>query len=116
MRVNFFLALMAVAMSCVLGYLFYNVCGSHENAMLCGIVTTVTMIATLVPMMAIKVESSRVSVNLRILSSIGFFILFGLNLGYAIFGIVVSYYLIVNALCLIIFIIGYYNLLNIKNI
>ena len=116
MKVNIFLALMAVAMSCVLGYLFYNVSGSQENATLCGIVTTVTMIATLVPMMAIKVESARVSVNLRILSSIGFFVLFGLNLGYAIFGIVVPYYVIFNAIFFIMFLVGYYNLSRIKNV
>ena len=67
--VNVIPAIIAVAVAALIGLLVATLCESSNDTVI-GISTGVSLAVTLLPMLAIRTDSVRLNVNLRIVSSI----------------------------------------------
>lgn len=75
MKFNPVLSFIAVALAALLGYLVYTLCSSTDQASSIGITSGISFALTLLPIMGCKHESSRLQVNIKVLSTI-FLVLF----------------------------------------
>lgn len=116
MKPNFFLSLMALILSLLLGYLVYHIASGKPNDMICGVVSVVCMAATAIPLIGLKYESGRMGVNLRVLSTIALIFFVILNIAFAALEIVMPYYVVINGLALVVFLVSFYELSRIKDI
>lgn len=116
MKINIVTAILAVLIAGLIAYMVYYIASGHENDILCGILSFVCLASTLIPMVSLRHEEKRLTVNLKVISSLGFIILFLLNLGFATFGVVMPYYLVIVGVLLIVYVLAYYKLSRIKNI
>lgn len=104
MRINKVFALIALAISVLLGYGVYTVAGDDPNKDFAFVYSVLSFLITLTPGIAvISSEDSRKGVTIRVLS---FAFLLGMLLSHFLFagwGIKMNYYIIVNGLIDIIF-------------
>lgn len=107
---------MAAILSFFIGYFIYNAADGQPNDIICGIVSLICMVVTLIPLFGIKYESYRLGINLKVLSSITFVILLVMNLIYAYTVIKMPGYLIINGIILTLFVISFYRLSKIKDV
>ena len=116
MKANLFLTFISIMLAALLGYLAFNVANGEENDVICGIGSCICFAATLIPTMGLQYESGKLSVNIRVFSSI-FFVLFVIShFCYAGFGVKMPYYIIVNVIILIIYLSIFYKIQGIKDI
>ena len=116
MKANPFLTFISVMLAALLGYLAFNVANGEENDVICGIGSCICFAVTLIPTMGLQYESGRLSVNIRVFSSI-FFVLFVIShFCYAGFGVKMPYYIIVNGIMLMIYLAIFYKIQGIKDI
>lgn len=116
MKANIFLTMISLLLALLVGYLAYNIAEGKDNDVLCGIGTSVCLVATLVPMMGMQYESGRLGTNIRILSALFFFMFLISNFCFAGFGINTAYYIITNGMMLVIFLAILYKMLNVESI
>lgn len=116
MRINIFLSIIGIALASLIGYLVFNVAEGQENDTLCGIGGIVCFSITLIPTIGIHYNSSRLGINLRVLSALFFVIFFVCNFCFASLGIKTSYYIICNGIILVIYLAILYKMLDIKSI
>lgn len=62
--------LIAVGLAALIGFLAYSLCASNDNATAIGITTALSIAITLIPIMGLRHENSRVQVNIKVLSTI----------------------------------------------
>ena len=116
MKANLFLTSNSVMLAALLGYLAFNVANGEDNDVICGIGSCICFAVTLIPTMGLQYESGKLSVNIRVFSSI-FFVLFVIShFCYAGFGVKMPYYIIVNGIMLMIYLAFFYKMLGVKNI
>lgn len=116
MKWNIFLSLIGVAIACLTGYLIFNIAEGKEYDVFCGIGSTVCFAMTLVPVVGVHYECVRLGINLRVLAALFFFLFLVSQLCFAVFGIELSNYLIVNGLLLLVYLLVFYKLQEIKNV
>lgn len=116
MKLNGFLLLMALALAALLGYLDYTICGNDPHAVIGWVVTFIVMASVLVPLIGLNHESRRISVNVKTMCTAMTFVFLVLNVIYAVVGIRMPSYVIINAIILILYLIGLYKLIQIKDI
>ncbi len=116
MKANAFLCALTTLLALIIGYFLYNIAEGKPNDILCGVVSSLCFIITLIPLIAIKFELTRVGVNIKVVSSLTFVLLLIVNLLFACFGISTPNYIIINGLILVIFAMIVYKLSRIKNI
>ena len=110
MKANLFLTLISIVLATLVGYLAYNVASGKENDMVCGIGSGICFAATLIPIMGLQYESGRLGTNIRVFSAL-FFIVFAISHFYfAILGVIMPYYIIVNSIILLIYLSVLYKL------
>ena len=110
MKVNAVYTCIGSLMALLLAYWAYDIAEGKENDVVCGVCSAICFMGTLIPMLGIGHDSSRISVNLRILSAVFFLIFLVSHFCFAIFGVRMPYYVIVNALLLLVFIAIYYGI------
>lgn len=110
MKPNLFLILISAALAALIGYLAFNVADEKDNNLLCGIGSVVCFIATLIPTIGLKYESSRLGTNIRVLSAIFFVLFLFIHFGFAVFGIQVPYYVITNGIVLVLYLLLFYKM------
>ncbi len=117
MKVNIFLTIIGLLLASLIAYLNFSIAEGKQNDSLCGFVSAVCYIATLVSTLGIQItESPRQTVNLRVMSVL-FFVIFAIvNFCFAIFGIVQPYYFLINGILLLIFVLLTYKLSKITNV
>ena len=105
MKVNIVLLIIAVGIAALLGFLVYSFCYSADNACAIGVTSALSFAVTLVPIMGLKHESSRMQVNIKVMSTIALIVFLimaavmcfisveKLNVYYIIVGILVLIYL-----------------------
>ena len=105
MKVNIVLLIIAVGIVALLGFLVYSFCSSADNACAIGVTSALSFAVTLVPIMGLKHESSRMQVNIKVMSTIALIVFLimaavmcfisveKLNVYYIIVGILVLIYL-----------------------
>ena len=115
MKANLVLTFISVMLAALLGYLAFNVANGEDNNVICGIGSCICFAATLIPTMGLQYESGRLSVNIRVLSSI-FFVLFAIShFCFAGFGVKIPFYFIVNGIMLMIYLAIFYKIQGVKN-
>ena len=115
MKANLFLTFISVMLAALLGYLAFNVANGEENDVICGIGSCICFAATLIPAMGLQYDSGRLSVNIRVLSSIFFVLFVIIHFCYAGFGVKMPYYIIVNDIMLMIYLAIFYKIQGVKN-
>ena len=110
MKVNFFYSCIGALIALLLAYWAFDIAKGKENDVICAVCSAVCFIGTLVPMLGIGHESSRISVNLRVLSAVFFLLFVVSHFCFAFFGVCMPYYMIVNAIVLLVFILIYHGI------
>ena len=116
MKVNVFLTVISVLLALLLAYWTYNIAQGQENDKVCGVCSVVCFMGTLVPMFAIKHESGRISTNIRVLSLVFFLLFVVSHFCFANFGVRMPYYVIVNSIAFLIFLVLFYWIGNNKHL
>ena len=114
MRMNIFMTIACIVMAGLLSYWIYDIANGRENDILCGILSSVCLLATLIPMVGLQYENSRIGVNIRVISSVFFLILLIGNLLFAFFGIIMPTYVIVIGLILVVYLAVLYKMKDIN--
>lgn len=116
MKFNPVMSIIGVAIAALLGFLAYSLAGADANAPLCGAVSGVCFLAALLPLMGFTCDSSRLKANINVFSVISL-VVFGVShFGFAVFGVAMPYYLIINGLILLVYLAVLYKLQGIKEL
>ena len=116
MKINLFLSFIGIAFASLIGYLAFDLAEGHDNDVVCGIGSTICFIATLIPTFGVNYESSRLGVNIRILSALFFVIFLISHFCFAGFGVKMPYYAICNGMILVIYAAILHKMSNIKTV
>ena len=104
MKVNVFFVCIGTLIALLLAYWTFDIAKGKENDVACGVCSAVCFMGTLIPMLGINHESSSISVNLRVLSAVFFLLFIMSHFCFAFFGVRMPYYILVNALALLVYI------------
>ncbi len=110
MKLNVFLLFISIALTILLGYWIYDIAKGKENDIICGILSSVCILSTLIPFIGLQYNNTRIGVNIRVLSCLFLVLFLVSHLCSAIFGIIMPSYLIVNSVLLLIYITILYKL------
>ena len=113
MKANFFLIILSIVLAMLLGYLAFNIAEGKENDIACGVISSISFIATLLPIMGIDFDNKRISINIKLLSCIFFVFSIIINFCFAFFKLIMPYYFIVNGIILIVFLYVFHKTLTI---
>lgn len=116
MRINLFLTLISIVLSLLIGYLVYNVAEGQNNDVACGIGCTMCLMTTFIPTLGMKYDSIRLGTNIRVMSALFSAIFLISHFCFAIIGIKLPYYIIINGIILTIFLALTYKISFIKSI
>lgn len=116
MKINGFMALLAVLACSLLAYLLYYIAQPHHNALICGVVSWVCLTVTLGGAISLSVESSRLSINMRVMSTVFFVAFLIIEAAFAMLGIKMPYYYIINGILLLLFLGVYYRMAQVKDV
>lgn len=114
MRINIVLSVIATALSCLIGYLAYNVAEGQEGDVVCGIASTICFAVTLVPLLGAQAESTKLTINIKVLSSMFFIAFLISHFSFAAICIKMPYYIITNGILLLIYAAILYKMQQIK--
>lgn len=115
MKFNSILVILNLLFSAILGYWVYVVAEGSPNDVLFGVGACICFFAALLPLVGIKYDNPKVSLNVRACSFTFFFLLLICNFCFAGFDVKTSYYVIVNGLLIIFFLIVTYIIQSTKN-
>lgn len=109
---DFTYSILAMAAAVLLSYCTFSIAEGDENDYVIGIGSLVSFTLTFVPIIGMKHTHSGVNVNLYALSLL--FVVMSLfsNFGFAIFGVAMPYYAVVNGLILILYLVMYLKIAN----
>lgn len=114
MKVNIFLSFFSLCLAALIGFLVYTFAERGCNDVLCGICCGISLFSTLLPLMGLKYDSVRTSINIRVCSACFFFIFLLVHLGFSIWGVVMPYYVIITGIIIVVFLSIIYMLNLIK--
>lgn len=116
MKCNIFPTIISVVLASLLAYLTYTIAEGKQNDILCGIISFVCYVSTLLSVLALRSNSTRLNVNIRI-TSVAFFLTFLIsNNAFAATTLAMPYYIIIHGLLLTIFTTVMYKFFNNKDI
>ena len=116
MKINPILSLISCAIAALLGYLAFSVAVPDENSLLCGVASGVCFFATLLPLMGLSCESSRLKTNINVFAGMFFFLFAVSHFCFAAFGVSMPFYIILNGILLLVYIASLYKMQGIKDI
>ncbi len=116
MKINFFLTFISIALTGIWGYWIYEIAKGQENDLICGICSSICLLTTIIPAMGLKYDSGRIGANIRVLSFLFLIIFLISHFCFAIWGVIMPTYLIINGILLILYLAVFYKIANIKNI
>lgn len=116
MKLNTFLSFISIALAGLIGYYAFNIAEGKENDIICGIGSAICFIATLLPAIGLQYKTTRLSINMRNLSSIFFIVFLISHFCFAVFGVNLPYYVIGNGILLVIYLALFYIMQRIKDI
>lgn len=113
MKFNIVLTISAILIAALLGYWAYDLAFPDDNAVICGIGSFLSFGFSLVTTLGIRCQCRRGNINMKALSMLSFILLAVSNFTFALFGVKMPLYIIVNGILVLCFFIIYYNLLMI---
>ncbi len=116
MKINIFLTFISILLTALLGYWIYDIAKGKENDLICVISTSICLLATIIPAMGLQYDSGRIGANIRVLAFLFLIIFLISHFCFAIWGIIMPTYLIVNGILLILYLAIFYKMANIKDL
>ena len=110
MKANVFFVCISTLIALLLAYLAYHIAEGKENDIVCGVCSALCFICTLIPVLGMSHKSPRISVNLRVLSIVFFLLFVVSHFCFAACGVRMPYYVIVNAILLLVYMAIYYSI------
>lgn len=110
MKANFFFICISTLIALFLAYLAYYIAEGKENDVVCGVCSALCFLCTLIPTFGISHKLPRISANLRVLSIVFFLLFVVSHFCFAAFGVCMPYYVVVNALVLLVYLAIYYGI------
>lgn len=114
MKINVFLSIISLFVATLIAYLAFDLAKGNPNDVLCGILSGVCFLVTLLPVMGIKVEDLRLQINIRLLAVLFFVVFLISHFCFAVCGVKMPLYVVVNGLILLVFIAIFYKMQSIK--
>ena len=108
--------MIAVVLSAIFAYLTYTIAEGNENDVVCGIVSLLCFAPTLLSAMALRTDSSRLNVNIKIMAVVFFIVFLISNIAFAATTVAMPYYAIIHALLLTIYVAIMYKFFNIQDV
>ncbi|MBR5395695.1 MAG: hypothetical protein IK144_11555 [Bacteroidaceae bacterium] len=116
MKINIFLTLVSFLLTALLGYWIFDTARGKENDIICGVLSFICLLSTLIPLIGLRFYSVKLGVNIRILSGFFFIIFLISHFCSALFGIKMPFYIIINAILLLLYLAVLYKMQDIKDI
>ena len=116
MKLKAFPALLSLIVSCALGYLAWHIAGDDEGSLVVGIGTGVAVLSTLLPLLALRLENGRQSVNMKAWSFAALIVLLAVYLGVALLGVAEPYYAVTRLLLRCLHLLVVWKLAEIKDV
>lgn len=116
MRINTVLTIIAIAMAVLIGYLAFSIAEGEKNDIVCGIASTTCFTAVLVPIVGLQYDSNKLGINIKIMSSLFLFVFLISHFCFAAIYIKMPYYIIINGILLLIYIVILYRMNQIKKL
>ena len=102
MKISAIPAVLAIILTAALTYLVYHIGSADTDSSLLAIGTALSLLLTLLPAMAMSVESGRLSVNLKVWSGTMFLLALIVAFCFAGLGVHVPTYITIEALLLVV--------------
>ncbi|MBR5687809.1 MAG: hypothetical protein IKX36_07610 [Prevotella sp.] len=104
MRISFFPALICIIAAGFIAYLAFYFAQLHfdANDIIVAVGTFLSIFLTLGSLIALRLENERTGINMKAWSSVAFMLTICINLGFAIWGVLMPLYVIVLGLFLLI--------------
>lgn len=103
MKISAFPALLSLIVAAALGYLAEHI--SHSNGdsghIVVGVGTGLTVLATLICLMAVQLENEKMTINMKTWSAVALIVMTIVNYCFAFWGVAQPYYVIILALFLV---------------
>lgn len=116
MRINTVLTIIAIAMAILIGYLTFSIAEGEKNDIVCGITSTICFTAVLIPIVGLQYDSSKLGINIKIMSVIFLVVFLISHFSFAAICIRMPYYIIINGILLLIYIVILDRMNRIKNL
>lgn len=116
MRMNTILTVIAVFMAILIGYLAFSIAEGQENDVVCGIASTLCFMATLIPIIGVQYDSSKVGVNIKVMSVLFLVIFLISHFCFAAICVKMPYYVITNGILLLIYLAILYKMNKISKL
>lgn len=104
MKISLFPTLLLIITTTAIGYLTYDIAHGHfdSNDMIVGIGTGISVLLTLGCLLGLSLKDKRLNMNMKAWSCVAFIIVAFANVCFAVFGVVMPFYVIVLALLLVV--------------
>lgn len=118
MKITFFPALISVVAAGLIAYLAYHLAQLHfdANDVVVAVGAFVSVVLTLGSMIALKFENERTVVNMRAWSFVAFILTVGINIAFAVLGVLMPFYVVVLGLFLLIHLWVVWKMASIKDV
>ena len=116
MKMNVFLTILGIAISCLVGYLVYYTANGSDNSIACGVISSLSFTITLVPAIGFKYESTRLGINARVLALVFFTIFVVEHFCAALFGLSMPVYISFTGICAAVYLAIMYKISQIDDI
>lgn len=113
MKINFLTTIIAMAISLLIAYGFYSF-NDSENKIILSIGSFVFLAVALINTIGVKFKQSRTTSNIRVVSAVFFVVAFICNLLFSIITFSTPWYVIINGMILLIFVLIVYGIYQAK--
>ena len=114
MKINVFLSIIILVLSCLFGFWVYSIAEPDANATLAGVLSTICFALPLITGFSMSYNTSAAIVNVRMLSFALFLLMLILHFYYANTGISMPSYVLINGIIVCIYLAIIYAILKSK--
>ena len=118
MKLSFFPALISIVAAGLIAYLAYHLAQLHfdTNDVVVAVGAFLSVVLTLGSMIALKLDNERTGVNMKTWSFVAFLLAVGVNIGFALWGVLMPFYVILLGLFLLIHLWIVWKMASIKDV
>ena len=104
MRWNIFLTIICILLSALDAYWIYNLAAEHEYVLAITIESGICFATSLVPLIALDYQASRVGINIRVASGLCFVVFQIIHIVFTIAKLELPYFITINGALLLLFV------------
>lgn len=104
MRISLFSAIISIVAAALIAYLAFHLAQLHfdSNVIVVTVGTFLSVLLTLGSMIALKTDDERMGVNVKTWSVVAFILTVLINMGFALWGVLMPFYVVVLGLFLLV--------------